>query len=136
MTTSWLRTPTAREPWASPSPTAGSPRGVREQRTSDSAGLRRRLEPGSRSVHRRPSERAGGARPGVSGTVIASKPGNVPSAVVAFDAANAGLRAGRLLGRSPDRLMHVQGGAPRGPSPASCLLLRSAPPAPYLRSPE
>src|SRR5712691_11385765 len=72
MTTSWLRTPTAREPWASPSPTAGRPRGVREQRTSDSAGLRRRLEPGSRSVHRRPSERAGGARPGVSGTVIAS----------------------------------------------------------------
>src|SRR3989441_8130863 len=31
MTTSWLRTPTAREPWASPSPTAGSPRGVRER---------------------------------------------------------------------------------------------------------
>src|SRR2546421_1396631 len=60
--------------------------------TSDSAGLRRRLEPGSRCVHRRPSERAGGARPGVSGTVIASNPGNVPSAVVAFDAANAGRR--------------------------------------------
>src|SRR3989454_1835242 len=129
MTTSWLRTPTAREPWASPSPTAGSPRGVREQRTSDSAGLRRRLEPGSRSVHRRPSERAGGARPGVSGAVIASKPGNVPSAVVAFDAANAGRRAGRLLGRSQDRLMHVQGATARVSSPVGCLVLPVRQPA-------